>query len=301
MIPLTRIRTGPPIHTNFFGQKRFDRNLRLLKEKRDGVLEAGGEKKWDSGFWKQSKKQLLKETFGKCAYCETPTTVVVYGDVEHFRPKSRYWWLAYSYENYLPSCSICNQKFKKDFFEIEDTTKMMEGPKILATMTDAELEALAATITVDPINNAAGMPLQTFTKLHKDEKALILNPYYDDPSIYLAYEPILQNQEILVKPTRPEFQAVVKACEKLYGVNRKELKTHRFQWYAKYMTFRHTLAALTAALPGTQVWQMNRNRLDEMTDGSSPYTGMVRYLDTIELKDLPWDFNIKVKPLIPED
>lgn len=298
MITLTRIRTGPPVHSNFFGDKRFKRNLKLLKEKRDGKLDAEGEKKWDSSFWKESKEQLLAESQGKCAYCETPTSVVVYGDVEHFRPKSRYWWLAYSYENYLPSCSICNQKYKKDFFEIEDAALTIQGPQILAGMTDAELTALAATLTVDPVDDASGMPLQTFKDLHHAEKARVLNPYYDDPEEFLAYQPILTNQEILVVPLKPEDKPIVKACEKLYGVNRKELKKHRFQWYANYMTFRHTLNAL---VPGTPVWHANKNRLAEMTQSFSPYVGMVRYFDTLDLGEIPWDFNIQVKPLFPNN
>src|SRR5437762_10845774 len=119
MIKLSRVRTNPPVHTNFFGPKRVDVSLKLLKQKRDGELDKKGEKKWDSSFWKQAKAQLLIETNNKCAYCETPTRVVAYGDVEHFRPKSIYWWLAYSYENYLAACGACNQEYKKDHFELE--------------------------------------------------------------------------------------------------------------------------------------------------------------------------------------
>ena len=291
MIQLNRTRTAAAVHQNFFGQKRIKRNLKLLKEKRDGKLDADGEKKWDSGFWKESKEQLLKESHGKCAYCETPTTVVVYGDVEHFRPKSKYWWLAYSYENYLPSCSICNQKYKKDFFDMDPAAQLMPGPQILGTMTDADLDALAATLTVDPVTDAEGMPLANFTNLHRAEKARILNPYYDDPEKHLAYQPILTNQEVLVVPRTPADELIVKACEKLYGVNRKELKKHRFQWYANYMTLRHTLDMLVA---GTPVWQANKNRLAEMSQPFSPYVGMVRYFDTLALADIPWDFNLQV-------
>ena len=298
MIQLDRVRQAAIVHKNFFGEKRVKRNLKLLKEKRDGTLDAEGEKKWDSGFWKESKDQLLKESLGKCAYCETPTTVVVYGDVEHFRPKSKYWWLAYSYENYLPSCSICNQKYKKDFFDMDPAAQPMQGPAILPTMTDAQLQAFAATLTVDPVDDALGMPLQTFKDQHAAEKPRILNPYYDDPEEHLAYKPILTNQEVLVVERKPESKPIVEACKKLYGVNRKELKKHRFQWYANYMTFRHTLNALTA---GTPVWQANKNRLAEMTQSFSPYAGMVRYFDTVDLADLPWDFNIQVTSLFPND
>lgn len=103
MIRLTRVRTAPPVHDNFHGTKRVDANLKLLKLKRDGKLQEGTEKNWNSDFWKKAKDQLLAETYNKCAYCETPTKVVDYGDVEHFRPKSKYWWLAYCYDNYLAS------------------------------------------------------------------------------------------------------------------------------------------------------------------------------------------------------
>ncbi|MEZ5329022.1 MAG: hypothetical protein R3F19_28590 [Verrucomicrobiales bacterium] len=74
---------------------------------------------FDSSIWKKAKDQLLKETHDKCAYCEAPTAVVTYGDVEHYRPKSKYWWQAYCMSNYLVSCAICNQRFKKDKFPID--------------------------------------------------------------------------------------------------------------------------------------------------------------------------------------
>lgn len=182
MIKLTRVRTHPPIHTNFFGQKRVEINLKLLKQKRSGELDKKGEKKWNSAFWKEAKAQLLAESNNKCAYCETPARVVAYGDVEHFRPKSIYWWLAYSYEKYLPSCGACNQEYKKDFFDLIDKTKQLEGPTVANTMTDAELEALAPLITVDPVDDSQGMKLKNFINELKSEKALLVNPYLDDPS-----------------------------------------------------------------------------------------------------------------------
>jgi hypothetical protein len=43
MIQLVRVRQLPPVHQNFSGDKRVKRNLKLLKEKRDGKLEAEGE------------------------------------------------------------------------------------------------------------------------------------------------------------------------------------------------------------------------------------------------------------------
>lgn len=113
MIRLKRDRSKDVIHHNFYGKRKetFEKEL-LLEERRfkRGEIEK---RIFKSGRWKPAKKQLLAETGGKCAYCEAPTSVVAFGDVEHYRPKSSYWWLAYCYDNYLVSCQLCNQRFKK--------------------------------------------------------------------------------------------------------------------------------------------------------------------------------------------
>lgn len=289
MIKLTRVRTAPPVHKNFFGPGRIAINLELLKKKRDLELEAAGEKKWKSTFWKQSKDQLLAESNNKCAYCETPTRVVTYGDVEHFRPKSVYWWLAYSYENYLPSCGACNQEYKKDFFEIKDQTKRLKGITVADSLSDNDLAAIAPTLTVDPVNDADGLPLDKHIKEMKSEKPLLINPYFDDPAKFLAYRPILATKEVVVVPTKPQHAAIVKSCEDLFGINRTELLGLRFQRYALYMTLRHTLTD-----PGisANTKLMSENRLKDMASDRAAYAGMVRYFDTENLNDLPWDFDI---------
>lgn len=289
MIKLTRVRTHPPIHENFFGFKRVEANLKLLKQKRDGELAKKGEKKWNSSFWKESKAQLLIESNNKCAYCETPTRVVAYGDVEHFRPKSIYWWLAYSYENYLPSCGACNQEYKKDLFELEDKKNQLPGIQVTPAMNDALLQSLAPTLTVDSVDDTQGKKLKIFIKELQKEKALLVNPYFDNPSLYFAYKPILENKEVVIIPTKPKFEKVIKICEDLFGLNRKELLDLRFQRYCLYMTLRHTLTD-NAISPNTRL--MSQNRLNEMVADKSAYAGMVRYFDVKKLDELPWDFNI---------
>ncbi len=54
---------------------------------------------------------------GKCAYCETKNRQLA---VEHFRPKNYYYWLAYSWDNLLYCCPICNSR-KSNKFPIENT------------------------------------------------------------------------------------------------------------------------------------------------------------------------------------
>ena len=70
-------------------------------------------KDFKSTYWKPAKEQLKAETHDKCAYCEAPTKVVAHGDVEHYRPKSEYWWLAYCYDNYLFSCRERQRSVKR--------------------------------------------------------------------------------------------------------------------------------------------------------------------------------------------
>ena len=122
MIPLKRVRTSQAITTALRGQRRINRNVELLEGLRENDFD------FKSSVWKRTKKQLKKESAGKCAYCEAPTSVVAHGDVEHFRPKSIYWWLAYCYDNYLYSCQICNQSFKSNHFPVSGTPMVPDPP-----------------------------------------------------------------------------------------------------------------------------------------------------------------------------
>ena len=94
--------------------------------------------KIDSTIYRDSivKKQLMLDQHNKCCFCEADFTANGYGDVEHFRPKAGfkitptdkltrpgYYWLAYDWNNLFFSCEICNQKFKGNYFPLEDETK----------------------------------------------------------------------------------------------------------------------------------------------------------------------------------
>lgn len=241
--------------------------------------------------WKAAKDQLLTETHGKCAYCETSTNVVDYGDVEHFRPKSRYWWLAYCYDNYLASCAICNQKFKSNDFFLRSGYTRLKGIDIAKTATDAQLELIAPTLTVDPINELEGMPYQQFIDDLHIEWALLVHPYFEEPSDYYAYKAIPETKEVFVVPANEDCTDVIDAAEQLFGINRKELLDLRFQWYCLYMTYRHTLndPGISA---GTRA--MNQQRLNELLTGRQAYTGMIKYFETKALADLPWKFDLIV-------
>jgi len=54
------------------------------------------------------KSTLKKETYGKCAYCESYVQHVYPGDIEHIKPKSKYPKLIFEWENLTYVCWQCN-------------------------------------------------------------------------------------------------------------------------------------------------------------------------------------------------
>jgi uncharacterized protein (TIGR02646 family) len=65
------------------------------------------------------KHDLATMQHNKCCYCEKREEQAKYRDVEHYRPKSRYWWLAWTWENLLFACIDCNREQKRDQFPLE--------------------------------------------------------------------------------------------------------------------------------------------------------------------------------------
>jgi uncharacterized protein (TIGR02646 family) len=161
VIRLERVRTAAAIHENFHGPKKQEFEKELMEDQRSIFQGALEKHAFKSSRWKEAKPQLLLETGGKCAYCEAPTSMVAFGDVEHYRPKSIYWWLAYCYENYLASCALCNQAFKKDKFPRKNAK--MTGPAIKSNTTDAFILAKAGSLGPDPFDLAG---VTSFAQLH---------------------------------------------------------------------------------------------------------------------------------------
>jgi len=108
-------------------------NGRLTNKRRAEVIEAGeyptSLKKlnanpvfevitlapYNSRYKYKDVKERLEIIYNyKCAYCEQ--RVEGY-HVEHYRPKSIYYWLAFSWDNLLLCCSTCNSH-KLDNFEV---------------------------------------------------------------------------------------------------------------------------------------------------------------------------------------
>jgi hypothetical protein len=121
----------------------YDFEVEWKAETDDAIAEAKKRHK-DPTFDFPSHWSILKEHLQdlfqhRCAYCDGPYEGFGYGDVEHYRPKGRvaeepahpgYWWLAYDPSNYLPSCQLCNQKAKKNYFPIAGKRALGPGDSL---------------------------------------------------------------------------------------------------------------------------------------------------------------------------
>jgi len=274
MIPLTRERTAAAIDGNFHGSEPRDRVIDLMKRIRDKLANGDEPKLKFRSKWAATKPQLMAETHDKCAYCESHATVVTFGDVEHYRPKSIYWWLAYVYDNYLASCQVCNQSWKSNNFE--HAGAKLPGPAITETSTNAQIAALALTAIPDPLDRTQ---VRAFEAAHKREKPLNINPYIDDPGKFFAWDVLPGTREVrlIPKPRARNARKVVEACERIYGLNRPRLVRRRYKKYEVYMA---SVLVVNDAGASAGLRNIHEQLIDSYADADSEYAGMIRFFES---------------------
>lgn len=274
MIALERNRTAQAINAKYRGANKKEKDIELMIAQKVFLNDPNKPVEFKSTFWKTAKSQLKKESNGKCVYCEANTAVVAHGDVEHYRPKSIYWWLAYTYDNYLYACQICNQRYKGANFPF--VTNIYPEPPIVSTITNHEIEELAGNISPDPIDIRLNYTLEKFLVEHKAEGALLLNPYFDDPVTFFAYEPDDTTEEVKIVPTKPNYSIYIKAAEDFCGINRIELKNMRYAVFTKFRTFKMAYNKLTDEVVKREV----KKQIDDMLSDKYLFAGMNRYFDS---------------------
>lgn len=274
MIPLKRIRTAEAIKPMYRGSGKMLRDKQLLLAQRS-FLQTSKKISYSSDYWKKAKVQLKAETEGKCAYCEANAQVVAHGDVEHYRPKSVYWWLAYTYDNYLYSCQICNQVYKSDNFPISGYA--FPAPGIVADTPDGELDKWIGNISPDPLAITECYTLHKYLLAHIAEEALLINPYIDDPAKFFKYEADDVKREVTMVAAQPECVVHVKAMEDYYGINRIELRNFRYNIYTKFRTFKKVLEVIDDEELENEI----REQIDDMLGNHYLFAGMNRYFNAL--------------------
>ena len=122
MIGLRRSKVRPPILCT--GGKGA---TAAAAHERSWVADPSGKFEFEPHWQKPDVRGALHAMQGwVCAYCQRKIDPRETKHVDHFRPKNGtgegesggYWWLAYSFDNYLLSCGLCNER-KGDRFPIE--------------------------------------------------------------------------------------------------------------------------------------------------------------------------------------
>lgn len=85
-----------------------------LKEKRAAGVEAT-QTELSRYRHPSIKAALLRETHGKCAYCESKIDHIAYGDIEHISPKSLDTERIFEWGNLTLACDICNTNKGSNF------------------------------------------------------------------------------------------------------------------------------------------------------------------------------------------
>ncbi|MCP4133002.1 MAG: TIGR02646 family protein, partial [bacterium] len=153
---------------------------------------------YNSRYKMNDIKNALKNIYhNKCAYCEKQ---IEQFHVEHFRPKSIYCWLAYSWDNLLLACPTCNTH-KDNHFELQAQK---------AEFTEADL---------DQIHTLA-------EKYNRQEENKFLNPEQEDPEPELKFD---QNGTISSENQRIEY--TINTCK----LNRHDIKDFRKRIYDKIL------------------------------------------------------------------
>lgn len=272
MISLSRTLSATDIHANFKTPKRENFEVDLMDDQRAVLKGTLNKHDFKSDRWKQAKDELKKDTHNKCAYCEAPTSVVAYGDVEHFRPKSKYWWLAYCYDNFLVSCQLCNQKFKGAKFP-KKNAKLKSPVSIRKNTADAFIQSKKGQLAPDPLN---ATDVAAFKLMHLTERPFLVNPYFEKPENFYAWEAddSLRQVKLIAKPGLSDGDKYVKEAEDVLGLNRIELLELRYSTLQIFRTFESVLSDLNIS---ANTRTLVRDQMDQMQANVAPFAGMIRF------------------------
>lgn len=195
------------------------------------------------------KKQLKIDQHGKCAYCERFLNGD-YGAVEHFRPKGGYdsgkedvlhkpgyYWLAYSWDNLLYSCSECNTSYKRNHFPLlDETTRNISSRDI------------------------------------EQETPLLLHPALENVGDYLAFA----RHHLIAKDGSPESIQRAKGTIDLLGLNRPELLQRRRQCWESYENC-CDIREIALAEGNVEMVDLCNSVIAKMASEDAEFTGMFRY------------------------
>ena len=191
------------------------------------------------------RRQLIYDQYYKCAYCECYLTLQ-YHDVEHYRPKSHYYWLGHKWTNLLYACERCNRSYKNDQFPLAEGSVQANSP-------------------IDNLDL---------------EHPLIINPVNDDPARHIKFE------RYVAKGITPKGQKTIEIFHLNDQNERPELIDNRKQLYELYELEHKKIkmAKLILSIPempqiakdtATQMIALSIQSINELKAPNKPFSGML--------------------------
>ncbi len=125
------------------------RRERVWRIARALLYETGECTDTDSGYNHVHAREALEQAqHGLCAYCRENTIGVSHYDLEHFRPRAKYWWLTWSWRNLWISCAQCQAKAAD--FKLMPASERLQAPEIDDSAEDAFKLWLEQSKLLDP-------------------------------------------------------------------------------------------------------------------------------------------------------
>lgn len=217
--------------------------------------------KFESSVWVEVKPALMALTHGKCAYCESKLLDMQLLDVDHFRPKEGaqnldgasdhqyYGWLAYEWENLLPSCSVCNRQTRAG-------------------------AAITGKGRMFPVDGDRAPLLASVSECHAVELGTLIDPSFDEPHEHLTFN---ATGECVSKTPRGELTISI------LDLNRQSLVRERVALRTR------VILAVERILDSIRTGNSSRvdgaiHELCGLTAKEAPYAGAARVfaVDTVE-------------------
>lgn len=180
--------------------------LQTCANKNETDLVQNNETRINVRCYKKSKKALEKQFYKKCAYCETNYTASSDTWIEHYRPKTKYYWLTYEWSNLLPPCIKCKRTKRDNFPLINELVQVK-----LAPITKGQLNKKKLIADQAPLIN---------------EEPYIIHPKIDNPEKFLDFEldPNYEGIKIIGTDNKKRGKTTIQIC----ALNRPELIDNRY-------------------------------------------------------------------------
>lgn len=208
---------------------------------------------------------LISFSNNKCCFCEQELNISTSSNhqgedfsCEHFRPKSKYWWLAYSWDNLFPICNACNQAKRR--FDIVGTFRAYQASDL------TNIHSLASDY------NSVEQP----NYIHPE--------HGDDPETLFTFN---SNGEI--------FATDSKAVNTIntFKLYRYAIQQLRKQIYDEFKEKINDIIIenVSEADKKTKILALFRNYISDSNDASKPFLASRRFLLRNDIRDLILSLN----------